>query len=89
MAIAGSDGFKFLGPQRVRCERCKAIVQLGRDFDTSNFKKHHGRCLSSAQAKAAREKGQMDLNKMLLAASSKKRKSSSLSGAGNSTDDSD
>ena len=67
------EGATLIDSKRVRCEKCKSTIQLGKDFDVSNFKKHMARCFSAAQAKTAQQKGQMDLKQMLLAAAKKSR----------------
>ena len=72
-AICGVEGATLIDSKRVRCEKCKSTIQLGKDFDVSNFKKHMARCFSAAQAKTAQQKGQMDLKQMLLAAAKKSR----------------
>ena len=72
-AICGVEGATLIDSKRVRCEKCKSTIQLGKDIDVSNFKKHMARCFSAAQAKTTQQKGQMDLKQMLLAAAKKSR----------------
>ena len=72
-AICGVEGATLIDSKRVRCEKCKSTIHLGKDIDVSNFKKHMARCFSAAQAKTTQQKGQMDLKQMLLAAAKKSR----------------
>ena len=79
------EGATLIDSKRVRCEKCKSAIQLGKDFDVSNFKKHMARCFSAAQANTAQQKWQMDLKQMLLAAAKKSREE--VSQAATSTQD--
>ena len=56
-AICGVEGATLIDSKRVRCEKCKSTIQLGKDFDVSNFKKHMARCFFRCSGEDSAAKG--------------------------------